>query len=834
MKETRLGILLIICALVILCAPLPTRAEVVTLPNGYSLGPLSDLRGEIVFPELSADEKQLVASQARMLLEGLYVNRYHKEAVYGASVAIGDQAKIIEQNAPSMSTEALELALSRLWHSQRDGHLNFFFPKPYSCYASMLPFTLVEVFAPDAEHSVVVKSLRSFASSLADAPQIGDELVAYDGLPIEKAIEGQIATYGGSNSSGGYAQALYTLTVRDHRLHLVPEGDSVELTFKTPEGRLYTIDAPWTTQRDDWCVTPPNGYSMAEGTTDPLALAESTDDPLREDVLQGDAQSPYLLLCSDIESAYALEQNASGLALIPTSNRDISYALVENRYGVFGYLKLATFMSTGYQADAAFELIRNLLATELRDTRGLVIDLRGNPGGTIELAEKLPQLFASREVPVQGARLLNTELNDFILNNSFLGMGPSAQWSSVINEAAGTDARYTKTATFTAGSDANAAGQAYFAPVAVLTDALTYSAAEHFASIMQDEGIATIWGEDLKTGGGASNAMDQEMFVRYVGEPFVSLPAGHSMRVAWRQFIRTGRNEGMVLEDLAVTSDRRVRLTLDELLSGTPTQLNRITSDLAYLSARGVSSAYFGFPKQTESSIDAIGIDLTVTNTDDVQVWIDGRFASKVKVSAKQAKAVQIEIPSADVEVGDTLDIELRGIKYADQVWRLKKQLTVLGHMVTIPAQGLSFDFSQSTDLGPFTVTNIKPWINSTPENGWRLRDGTLGIGDGIQYKRNVKSDLAVMLDLSGRAFSGLEVTADVQTERKYDYVDLYVVTKDETIPLDRWTGLLPTTTYSYDLSFVAGEQNVGLHFLFYSDGYMTDRGVEISSLRLF
>ncbi len=833
MKE-RLGIVFVCWALVVLCVPLASRAEVVVLPSGYSLGPLTELRDEIDFPELSADQKQVIASQARMLIEYVYVNRYHKEAVYGPSVAIGDRMAAIEQNAAAMPTKALELAIAQAWNSQRDGHLNFFFPKPYACYASMLPFSLVEVFAPDAEHAIVVKSLRSFASSLEEVPSIGDELVEYDGLPIERAIQEQIETHGGSNNSGGYAQAMYTLTVRDHRFHLVPEDDTVALTFRTPEGRLYTVDAPWTTQRDDWCVTPPNGYSMAEGTPDPLAVAESTSYPLRDDALESDSVNPYLLLCSDIESAYEIEPTAAGPSLIPTSNPDISYTLVENRYGVFGYLKLATFMSRGYQADAAFELIRDLLTTKLKDTRGLVLDLRGNPGGTIELAERLPQLFASRAVPVQGARLLNTELNAFILNSSFLGMGPDAHWSAVINEAAGTDARYTKTATFTTAANANAAGQAYFAPVAILTDALTYSAAEHFASIMQDERLATIWGEDLKTGGGASNAMDHANFVRYVGGPFVSLPAGQAMRVAWRQFIRTGRSAGMVLEDLAVTSDRRVRLTLDELLSGTPTQLTRITSDLYYLSTGGISSAYFDVPRQTETSIDALGLDLTVTNTDDVQVWLNGAFVSKTRVQAKAAKTVRIEIPAARVHVGDTLDIELRGFMYADQVWRVKKQLTVLGHMVTVPPEGLSFDFSTATDLGPFTVTNIKPWINSTPENGWRLRDAALGIGDGSQYKRNVKSDLSVMLDLSGRTDVNLEVTADVQTERKYDYVDVYVTSGDETFALDRWTGLMPTTTYSYDLSFAAGKKNVGLHLLFYSDGYMTDRGVEISSLRLF
>lgn len=833
MRLRLLGCLRAVCAIVTLLPPLAALAETVTLPNGYSLGPLAELRDEIAFPELSPEQKQTLASQARLIIEQLYVNRYYKEAYYGQSVAIGDQMANIEVNAAELPTEILEFEIADVWNSQRDGHLKFFFPKPYACYASMMPFSLVEVFAPDAEHAVVVKSLRSFAGSLEGVPRVGDELVSYAGMPVQQAIEEQIAMYGGANNSGGYAQALYTLTVRDHRFHRVPDEDSVTMTFQTPSGSQYTVNLPWTTERDDKCVAPPGGVSSS--LRDASGLDPSVPDlSLRMDMQAEDSLNEYQLLCANLESTYGIEENPKGLVLNPTDVQGIAWARYENRFGTFGYLKLGTFMNSKSQADQAFKLIRDLLTVELRNTRGLILDLRGNPGGMITLADRLPELFAARDVPVQGARLINTDLNAFVLNNSPLGTGPNAQWSALINEVAGTDARYTRTATFTTKADANEVGQAYFGPVAVLTNALTFSAAEHFAALMQDERLGTIWGEDLKTGGSGANVMEHATFVRNVGDPFTELPAGQAMRVAWRQFLRTGRNAGMVLEDQAVTADRRVRLTLEEILTGTPIQLDRITADLAFLSNGGVPSAYFEFGRQTETSIDDMELNLTVEHTDEVQVRIGGALVSRMNVGAGPAKVVRIALPTAGVRIGDILNIELGGLKYGNQVWRLKKQLTVLGHMLDVPAGGLAFEFGTATTTDPFVVLDTEPPARSRQENGWRLRNGSLGIGDGIQYEPNVNSDLSLMLDLSDRTSATLEVTADVQIEMKYDYVDVYVTFGDENLLLKRWTGRLPTATYTYNLSAAAGDRNVGLHFLFYSDGYRTDRGVEITRLRLW
>ena len=798
--------------------PSPTSNEPITL------APLAELRNEIVFQEYTPEENQLLADQARLVLGELYVHRYIKNALLGVDIDAAIQVEHIAANAWSMTTEELQISLSSVFNDQRDGHLDFFFPAPYSCYVSLLPFRLTEVFASEKAHKIVVKSLRDLPVVMDRAPQVGDELLAYNGKSIVNAIEDEIATRGGTNNSGGYTTALYTLTVRDHRVHLVPESDHVWAVFKTPAGEVYQLKVPWTVQRYNDCALPHLGHS-SQAAHRPLEAPIASFSEL--------SSNDYVRRCATIDERYVAPLSVGSFPETPTRLPDLSWTIIENTDGRFGYIRLKSFMWRGYEADMAFEEIVNIIKDEMRQTDGLIIDVRDNPGGTIDLADRLPQLFAPTHVATQGARLLNTELNAHILNNSFLGKWPTSKWADLINEVSGTDRRYSRTAQFTDDTLANAHGQVYFKPVAVMMNANTYSAAELFVAAMQDNKLATIFGEDLKTGGGGAHVMTHSQLTAYVGLPFETLPRDQEMRVAWRQFVREGQHAGMLIEELGVVADRRIRPTLNDILNGGEGQLQKITRELRWQKWNKESFIEFVHPHRRDYSIDDIALDATIAATDTVRISVNGDFVQQQYLNIWDARAVPIEIPSNLCEIGDVLEVELLGFDYGDPAWRVIKQLNILGHKVHLGQSGRFFDFSQAVDIEPFAIVNIRPWINSTPENGWNLRNGTLGIGNGAQYKRNVKSDATLMMDLSDMAAPTLSFTADIQTEAGFDYLEITATSGDDRLDLGKLSGTLPKTTYTYDLQEFAGRDNVALHFLFFSDGWMTDRGVEIYDIRL-
>jgi hypothetical protein len=68
--------------------------------------------------------------------------------------------------------------------------------------------------------------------------------------------------------------------------------------------------------------------------------------------------------------------------------------------------------------EEAIKLIRSLLVNQLRNTDGLLIDVRDNPGGFVSFASSIAQFFKSKAVHHR-AMLVQEQVNDQILNNPF-------------------------------------------------------------------------------------------------------------------------------------------------------------------------------------------------------------------------------------------------------------------------------------------------------------------------------------------------------------------------------------------------------------------------------
>ena len=116
----------------------------------------------------------------------------------------------------------------------------------------------------------------------------------------------------------------------------------------------------------------------------------------------------------------------------------------------------------------------------------------------------------------------------------------------------------------------NKIGRDYHGPVIVVTNALSYSAAEFFAAGFQDHG-GKILGTDETTGGGGANVRThREMrtyFKNATNSPFQPLPMGANMSVALRRSQRVGKLAGSEIEDFGVTPDfPPYRMTPNDIL----------------------------------------------------------------------------------------------------------------------------------------------------------------------------------------------------------------------------------------------------------------------------
>ncbi len=583
----------------------PTAQGDIPLPP---LTTLATRRPQIAFPAYTPDERQLVADQAQILLRDLYVHRYEKIDYYGARVDPVPAVAEIVANARTMGDAEFHLRLHHIFSATRDLHTNYFFPNPYGCNESFLPFDFAELRSDGDTRLVVGKTYPRFTSydpGLASI-QIGDRLVSYNGQSTEDALAARIIEGGGANWDGGRRRAMQALTDLYHLLQPLPAEDVVHLVMRHADGTEYSVDMPWIS--DSWCDPASTGSGAG---TRPIA---------------GDGVNLYQRQFQKRADALGT-RTVGGVVLQPSSEPILQYGTVIENGKSYGYLYLSSFEPAILDIRSTVNEMARLLKGELANTAGVIIDVRDNGGGWISLADELLQLFSPRHVETMKFRLKNSALNGLMYDTWADTTDP---FTALIDDAQKGHHRYTGTAPITPDVDANYLSQAYFGPVAVLTNSACYSSCDMFTAGMQDNGLATIWGEDRRTGAGGANVVALSDFISWMPAgvgPFQPLPGGQNLRVAWRDAIRAGRNDGRILEDYGVSADRNAARTMDDVLNAGATQLRRITADLSRQADEHLSRVSFadgGAWWVVVGSGQPIVLTATVAATTSVEFFLDG------------------------------------------------------------------------------------------------------------------------------------------------------------------------------------------------------------------
>jgi hypothetical protein len=264
--------------------------------------------------------------------------------------------------------------------------------------------------------------------------------------------------------------------------------------------------------------------------------------------------------------------------------------------------------------DAYLARVLDLLRTLPR--RGLILDLRGNPGGLIWAAERLLQLFTPEPVSPVRFSILATDLTRAIAAAAH-GRRQFEAWRRSLDSALRTGERYSRAVPLTPPERCTDIGQQYPGPVVAVVDARTYSSGDLFAAGFVDHRIGTLVSVDDATGAGGANVWyAQDVFRALQGTPAAlpPLPEGVTFTIAFRRATRTGSVEGTEIEDVGVRGQFRRPLTRRDLTDG--------NADLIAYCGRLLASEPF-----TDLSVAAAGGVVTVetTNLDRVDLQVDGR-----------------------------------------------------------------------------------------------------------------------------------------------------------------------------------------------------------------
>jgi hypothetical protein len=468
---------------------------------------------------------------------------------------------------------------------------------------------------------------------------------------------------------------MQAMTYRWQAMQPLPEKDSVHIVLRHPDGTTYAVDMPWLVE-DTCAVAPSSSGAVASRGAAPIAKGTSR----AEDLYQRRFH----------ESAGLTARTADALQLQPSADPILQYGTTVQNGKTYGVIYLESFEPTltdsfgNVNYELTLDEMTRILTGPLANTEGLIIDVRDNGGGWISFGEEMLQLFSPTHVQSEGFRLLNTALNAFVIDTIAPTDSYDGAFKPLIDAARGTTRIYTGTAPLTVDAWANGRSQAYFGPVAVLTNSACFSTCDMFTAGMQDNGLATIWGEDRHTGGGGANVVDQTWFGAVLPPdnqgPFQPLPGGQSMRVAWRDAIRVGLHDGEILEDYGVTADRNAGLTVSDVLNGGTGQIAAIARDLG----RQAQREHVGRGVLHDDGDDTVinvtagtklAIPATVTGTSRVEMIIEGTPLGGQEID--KAGDVVLSPCEPVTATPGYHQVEIRGTWHGEPVWRVFRWLYV-------------------------------------------------------------------------------------------------------------------------------------------------------------
>lgn len=604
---------------------------------------------------LSLADKRILVDQARVLIEQVYAHLHLKEALYGIDPV--QRLTLLQYRLENPQDEVVssELEFHRellsIIHSMHDLHTNYVLPTPYRRLTAVLPF-LVEEFFDDNEqpHYIVTKLTTGFEH---EHFKPGVEVSVWNGLPITEAIRRNGEQESGSNAAARFAVGLRSLTIRTLAISLPPEEVSIRIKYRDLnnlerdiEFEWLTVGAPALTTADEGVATALSRSAVTATATVPAA---HTPDPVSPQDLYLESLMGYHLQAEQINACrqhlYAnaeegpVIQPSLGAPLETSMPEVIRAATVTTPDGEFAYLRLFSFMVRDNRAFLA-EIIRLL---QQLPQNGLVLDLRGNPGGLITAAETLLQLLTPRTIEPEKAQFKSGPLvRELCRRNSPSPLIPQLNlqpWVDSLSRAHASGALYSTGHSITSEREANAIGQVYTAPVVLITDAYCYSAADMFAAGFRDHNIGKILGASDNTGAGGANVW-RHLLLKVLSEApgadesgvlykaFKDLPRSADFRVSSRRLLRVGEKAGMPLEDFGVEPDERHYMTQNDVLNGNVDLYNHATRILVKQRRHLMT---------VKVNAEKCELEISTQNIERIDWFIDDRATGSLDVENDQA-----------------------------------------------------------------------------------------------------------------------------------------------------------------------------------------------------
>lgn len=527
------------------------------------------LTGPFLAPgSLTAAERRRLIAGIETVLEGVFTHLPLKRARYGFDPI--QRLRILRSQLDELTDDEFHSELADIVTRLRDAHTRYVGPAQLAGRVAVLPF-LVEMAGTASNPTYVVTHV---APGLPSEFKAGVILDFWNGVPIDRAVQRVSEREVGGRPDTLRAWATQSLTMRALRFGPPPDEVWVEIDYHAPGSTTLKHT------RVDWRIVNPNDV-MASRTG---LFAKRPDGRRQEQAVNPAAESvrrakvllfaPHVL---EVDTAKARTTTAKPdtqkAAVIPTALPETLKAMsIPAPGGPFGYLRIYAFDS---DPDSFItELVR--LIPQLPD-RGLIIDLRANPGGYIVAAERALQLFTPNEIEPTRFSVLATEFTRAMATASASLRAELGPWKGSLDGAVRNGELYAQPIPITEPAEANDLGQHYGGPVVLVGDATTYSAGDLFSAGFVDNAIGPFICVGSATGAGGANvwtytALRSRLAATDVALP--TLPDGIDLSFSFRRATRSGLNAGIPIEDVGIAGTSYA-MTYNDLMQDRPDLIAR-------------------------------------------------------------------------------------------------------------------------------------------------------------------------------------------------------------------------------------------------------------------
>ncbi len=492
-------------------------------------------------PESTLDggQRLQVVDALTNALGGAYCHLPQKRAGYALDPVQG--LHLLRRRCVDISDREFHLALTSLVTGLRDAHTRYRGPAALRGRVAALPF-LIEQYGPPGQPTYLVSKLAEGADLGRRSFVPGVELLSWNGVPFDRAVDIYADRETGGRPDARRARALESFTFRALDYGPPPDEAWAIIGYRTRGGREDEI-------RVDWRLVEPGraGTSVQSHSGARLKIAADLS-------AEAVRRAKKLMFAPALWAADRPGTRQSGVdtgAWLETPMQDtIAARPVRTRHGTLGYLRIWSFDVDDHEAfvQEALRLVGQL------PTKGLIIDVRSNPGGLIWAAERLLQLFTPNRIVPTRFSLLASPLTRAMAASPFnrLELEP---WAESLDDAIATGELYSQPLALTDPDWCNDIGQRYRGPVIAVADPNTYSSGDLFSAGFVDNRLGPFVTVGQATGAGGANVWtDTLLRDALAGTPYAypALPAGVGFTLAIRRAIRSGDADGLPIEDAGI------------------------------------------------------------------------------------------------------------------------------------------------------------------------------------------------------------------------------------------------------------------------------------------